>query len=208
MVCGKRMEQSRNISAATWEACKAGDKAAYATIYTAYYPRLFNYGKKFTRDEQSIEDSIQEIFTAFWFSRQKLNMVREVPAYLLTCFRNHLLNTISKNRVTSSADFETESGSFNLEMSVDQVMINAERIYEQSINLRESLEKLTPHQKEALFLRFYENLSYDQIAGIFGISVKATYKLMARAVSELRSVYKLKLASTILSLVGCFCQFC
>ena len=198
------MEDRFQIKPGLWDACKAGNKSAYAAIYSASYPRLFNYGKKFTADEQQIEDAIQEIFTNFWFNRKKLAIVTDPVPYLLVSFRNHLLKSIRKERTKTR---HSEEITFDLELSVDQVMIDADKMYEQKITLTYALEKLTAHQKEAIFLKFYENLSYDNISGIFGISTRATYKLVARAVAELRTAYKLKLASSLLSLLSFFIPY-
>jgi RNA polymerase sigma factor (sigma-70 family) len=199
-----QMEDRFQIEQGLWDACKAGDKSAYAKIYSAGYPRLFNYGKKFTADEQQIEDAIQEIFTNFWFNRKKLSGINGPLPYLLVSFRNHLLKSIRKERNTNQ---HSEEITFDLELSVDQVMIDADKMYEQKINLTYALEKLTAHQKEVIFLKFYENLSYDEISGVFGISTRATYKLVARAVAELRTAYKLKLASSLLSLLSCYIHY-
>ena len=53
--------------------------------------------------------------------------------------------------------------------------------------LNATLDKLTPKQKEVIFLKFYEQLSYTEIAQIMKVDVKAIYKLMARAIGSLRS---------------------
>ena len=55
------------------------------------------------------------------------------------------------------------------------------------------IKKLTPRQREAIFFKFYENMSYEEISNILGITTKATYKLIARAITELRSAYKEKM---------------
>lgn len=45
-----------------------------------------------------------------------------------------------------------------------------------SEQLQLTISKLTARQKEAIFLRFYEQLSYEEIAEVMGITVKASYK--------------------------------
>ncbi|MEJ7830747.1 MAG: sigma factor-like helix-turn-helix DNA-binding protein, partial [Segetibacter sp.] len=49
-----------------------------------------------------------------------------------------------------------------------------------------ALKALTPHQREAIFLRFYQTLSYEEVAETLNISVKATYKIIARSLSALK----------------------
>lgn len=183
------------VTAPVWEAFKKGDKNAYAVIYRYYYPRLYNYGLKFTANKILVEDSIQEIFTGFWFNRHKMGAVQTAGSYLFVSFRNHLTRSLDAQLRTTSADGHL----FDIEVSADQVMINAERMYEQRVQLTRALEQLTERQKEVIFLKFYENLSYDEIATLLRISTKATYKLAARAIAELRRVYQEDYTSSLLS---------
>jgi RNA polymerase sigma factor (sigma-70 family) len=80
-------------------------------------------------------------------------------------------------------------------------MINREQMYEQRIDLDGVLKKLTPRQKEAIFFKFYENMSYEEISGLLGITTKATYKLVARAILELRSAYKGEMIRLLMSFI-------
>jgi RNA polymerase sigma factor (sigma-70 family) len=183
------MNEHQHIDLAIWEACKEGDKNAYGHIYRLYYPRLFNYGCKFTTDAALVEDSIQEIFVRFWTNREKLAAVRELKSYLFVSFRHYLLKQLSQYKkilddVTAADDY-----AFALEISAEQRRVAAEEQQEQLAVLINAMRRLTPRQKEAVFFRFYENMSYEEIAGILNISVKATYKLVARAIIMLRDAY-------------------
>jgi RNA polymerase sigma factor (sigma-70 family) len=84
---------------------------------------------------------------------------------------------------------EDEQYAFALEMSAEQQRVANENQHEQLLVLKSAMDRLTPRQKEAIFFRFYENMEYDEIAAILQISVKATYKLMARAIDVLRNAY-------------------
>jgi RNA polymerase sigma factor (sigma-70 family) len=87
-------------------------------------------------------------------------------------------------------------------------MINADSLFEQQTNLKAALNNLTERQKEAIYFKYYENLEYEQIARILNISTKATYKLVARAIAELRLVYQQNVSSFLLLLtmsVSCSC---
>ena len=183
------MNEHQHIDLAIWEACKEGDKNAYAHIYKLYYPGLFNYGCKFTTDAALIEDSIQEIFVRFWTNREKLAAVRELRSYLFVSFRHYLLKLLSQYKKIQEDVTTTEDYAFELEISAEQQRVNAEEQQQQIQLLTSAMRRLTPRQKEAVFFRFYENMSYEEIAGILNISVKATYKLVARAIIMLRDAY-------------------
>ena len=193
------MEKLPEIDNEVFIALRNGDKNAYAAIYRIYYSRLYNYGHRFTENTPFVEDAIQEILATFWINREKIQEVQSIEGYLFVSFRNRLIKGLQK------MDFRTESLSpeeyqFEFELSVDQVLINADRLYEQQISLKSALKQLTERQKEAIYFKFYENMSYLQIAAILDISVKATYKLVARAVCELRSVYQQKIAHFLLAI--------
>lgn len=192
------------IDEATWFAFRNNDKQAYALIFRKYYPALVNYGRKFCTSEELVEDCAQESLLQFWMMRHKMDTVQQVPCYLFVSFRNRLFKNIRAARRMMPDTIKALE--FEIELSADQVMINKEHIYEQSISLRNAMQELTVRQKEALFFRFYEDLSYQQIAVILGISTKSLYKLMARALSELRQVYlahmKKPVTPLLLALIG------
>ena len=52
--------------------------------------------------------------------------------------------------------------------------------------LLQAVNQLTPRQKEAITLRFYDNFSYDEIAEIMDLSDRSVYNLMYRALAVLR----------------------
>lgn len=181
--------EHQHIDPAVWEACKTGDKCAYAQIYKLYYPRLYNYGCRFTANTVLIEDSIQEIFVQFWINREKLSAIRELRSYLFVSFRHYLLKLITQFEKLQDDLQDAEGYAFALEVSAEQQKVAAEEQQEQLDVLRNAMHRLTPRQKEAIFFRFYENMEYEEIAGILHISVKATYKLVARAIDVLRDAY-------------------
>ncbi|MCF6402199.1 RNA polymerase sigma factor [Chitinophaga filiformis] len=181
------MYEIQHIDPAVWEACKAGDKGAYADIYKLYYPRLYNYGCKLTDNVVLIEDSIQEIFVRFWMNREQMAAIREFRSYLFVSFRHCLLRLLSQRKQEDLLN--DEQYPFALEISAEQQHLAKEEQHEQLQALKSAMERLTPRQKEAIFFRFYENMEYEEIAGILQISIKATYKLMARAIDVLRDAY-------------------
>ena len=72
------------------------------------------------------------------------------------------------------------------EFSIDHFIMARETGQEMKEKLERSLANLTARQREAIFLRFYEGLSYEEVASVLQITTKATYKIMARALAELR----------------------
>jgi RNA polymerase sigma factor (sigma-70 family) len=182
------MLQNEKTEFARWDAVIRGDHEAYALLYKTYHPRLFNYGRKFVACAALIEDCIQEVLVRTWLHRHILAEVKNKNSYLFVSFRNSLMKAVQVHH--KHAPGLTDDYTFSMEISVDQVMINQEHIYERRINLKQAVDRLSSRQKEAIFFKFYENMTYEEVAQILNISKKATYKLMARALTELKTIYK------------------
>ena len=75
---------------------------------------------------------------------------------------------------------------FDIELSVEDklIKVGANRAHLEKLNA--SIQKLTSRQREIIYLKFYENLSYDQISKALDVDRKAVYKLMARALKRLK----------------------
>lgn len=178
----------------TWLHIKAGDKQAYAEAYTFYYKKLFNYGRKFTQDEFLVEDAIQEILLQLWTNRERLSSILSPETYLFSSFRYTLLRKIQQSRRHENLrdGFEPEPG-----FSAEHFIINKETDAAIQQQLLQAMRELTARQREAIFLRFYEGLSYEEVASVLNISVKATYKIMARALLQLKDKISISMVALL-----------
>lgn len=158
-----------------------GDKVAYSRAYIFFYKRLYNYGRKMTDDIPLIEDAIQEVLMDIWKNREKLPAVHAVTAYYYSSFRYIVLRKLKRQRRSLRLQSTEE-----FEFPVDHFIVSRETDADFKEQLHAALEKLTPRQREAIFLRFYENFSYEEVSVVLEISVKATYKIMARALRQLK----------------------
>ncbi|WP_343690908.1 sigma-70 family RNA polymerase sigma factor [Chitinophaga sp.] len=166
-----------------------GDIDAYSGLYKEYYKRFYNYGRKFTTNIHLIEDSIQEVFLDLWKRRDKLSHVDAPNYYLYSSFRYVL---IKKIRQHDKIVFN-QSAEEAYEFSSEHVIVSNELNEELQNKLQKAIKTLTGRQLEAIFLMYYEGLSYKEVAAILNISVKATYKIMARSLSALKEKFTILL---------------
>jgi RNA polymerase sigma factor (sigma-70 family) len=166
----------------TWQAIIEGNREVYAGWYTAYFKKLFNYGRKFTIDTELIEDAIQELFLDIWQRREKLLSIESPNSYIIASFRYILFKKIKQSgKQNAEPLFDSHAM-----LIVQDSTLNEHEHQELYRQLRNALDTLTPRQREAIYLRFYEKLSYEEVASVLNISVKATYKIMARALESLK----------------------
>lgn len=168
-----------------WKAFKKGNTDSFSHIYQKYSAGLYNYGAKFSADKELIKECIQELFVQIWTKRNSIGNPAHVKNYLYKSFRNLMLKKAFRLQKNRGFD-ETEDYEFNVSLNVEEAIIDGERRKKISEQLQLTISKLTARQKEAIFLRFYEQLSYEEIAEVMGITVKASYKIMARSLGFLR----------------------
>jgi len=168
-----------------WVAMKSGEPAALENLYRLYSAALYNYGSKFSGDKDLVKDCIQELFVNLWTRREFISHPSDVRNYLFKSFR---LSIFKKAALINKNDeyLDTENYPFSVTLSIEDELITGEQNDALKSRLQNTISSLTDRQREAVFLKFYENLSYEEIAEVMGISVKATYKLMARSLSFLR----------------------
>ena len=171
-----------------WANIAVGDKKSYSEAYIFYYKKLFNYGKKITDDTAMIEDGINDVFIMIWTNRETLHKILSPQAYIFSCFRNNILRKIKSARLIYPSEEEHETG---IQFSIDSIIVQRETDIGMKAGIEKALRQLTDRQREAIFLRFYEGLSYIEIAGVMDISVKATYKIMARALAQLKEIFSI-----------------
>lgn len=166
----------------------------YEELYKLYFKKLFNYGRKFTKDLYLLEDSIQEVFLDAWKRRQRSVQIHSVNSYYFSSFRYILFKKIQ--HATNTATYEDQSG--EPEFNIEQRLIALETTNEQYLKVQQALQALTSRQREAIFLRFYEGLSFEEVAEVMNITVKATYKIMARSLAVLKDNVSLTISNLIL----------
>lgn len=166
-----------------WNNLRNGDQKALETIYRTYFSELFSYGKKLSKDENTVEDCIQELFVELWNRRDKLSETDAIKPYLFISLKRKIFHTIKKLR--KSTDNELEERYFDVELSIDEILISKETSTEQRNNLRSAFDELSDRQKEILYLKFYSEMDYDEITSIMDMNYQSARNLVSRAIQKL-----------------------
>ncbi len=153
------------------------DSSRFETIYLKHYATLLVYGKTMTANEQLIEDAIQELFLVIWQKGENLLIKSSFENYLFVAFRNNLIKKIKKQRLSEL--------NFDLPTEIDETVS-----LEETQQLKDWLEKLPPSQKEVIFLRYYQNKSYLEIAEILDISYQVARNFAYRGIKFLKKNMK------------------
>jgi RNA polymerase sigma-70 factor (ECF subfamily) len=164
---------------------RQGNKNALAVLFERYYQILFQYGIKVCRDTELINDSLQDLFIEIWQQRQPAPLL-SIQAYLIKALRYKLIRAAKKSQLTQSDPPDTP-----FEMSHEHFMIQSEQDNANVKALIQQLNQLSPRQREIIFLRYYQRLSYREICEIMHIEYQVARNQLSMALKKLRTLVKL-----------------
>jgi len=200
------MKPSQNTAAypsdqEVWSAFRDGSEEALDRIYHQHIRALFNYGIKIVQSEDLVEDCIQEMFIDLWKRRNFLNDTNSIKFYLFKALKRKIIRKISKKKTLQMGGALEDDYAFQVVFSCESALIQEELNQEQKVLIEKALTCLTQRQKEAIYLKFYNHLSYEQIASIMKIEKSAVYSLIFKSVNKLRKQF---LKKTIYSTLDFF----
>jgi RNA polymerase sigma factor (sigma-70 family) len=165
-----------------WESYKSGDRKAFANIFRKFYPMLFQFGTKLTSKEDLCEDCIQELFIELWNNKSKTS-VQSVKAYLFKALKYKLLRALNQQNVPPIVG--EDSG---VEVSYEALFIAFHENEERSARVAKGLEQLSNRQKEIIYLKYYQQLTYEEVSEVMNINYQAARNLLYQSVKALRSI--------------------
>lgn len=171
-----------------WKLFLAGDRVAFQQLIAQHFRHLVNYGTKFTDDKELVKDTIQELFIRFWEKRANLSDDVNPRAYLTASLRRALHRKIqSVSRFQSFDDVENSSDLFDMELSVEARIIEKEYGRNIAQKIAQNMEELPKRQKEVVYLKFFQEMSRDEISEVMGISAQTVSNLLQMALKNLRT---------------------
>ncbi len=163
---------------------RAGDNEAWGELYRQYAPAIFRFCRRLLPAREDAEDATMEIFMKV---RQKLGTYdssRPFAAWLYKVASNHCWDTLRRRRIRQ--DLETgDLDTLPLEHP-DQSQLERLQAEHSSKEVRGGLAKLPDRARMALVLRYYADMSYEEIADTLGVRRAFVGVLLLRARHQLR----------------------
>lgn len=171
----------------------AGDNAAFDTLLLRHKDRLFTYIYQMVRDSDLADDIFQETFVKVIMTvRQgRYQDMGKFSAWVTRIARNLVIDSFraEKSEATISTDNEEIDILNRRELSentIEDAMIDLQI----EDDIRSLVDCLPQVQKEVLMMRYYQDLSFKEIADITGVSINTALGRMRYAILNLRKMAK------------------
>ena len=161
----------------------AGDREAFAELVDAYKGPVFRLAFRMTGNERDADDLSQETFLRAYLSLGRFRTSERFFPWLYTVCLNVIRNHLRKVKAVP----EAESGKGVPEAEDPRGNPADEAIgRERSRRLQGYLLKLPPPVRETLVLRFFEGMSFEDVAALTGDSLGGTKMKVYRGLEKIR----------------------
>lgn len=166
-----------------WQAFLDNVPGSLERIYKTFIDDLYSYGYKFTKNHPFTEDCIQEVFITLHQKRSYLSRTTSVKFYLFKCLRVEIHKRLRNEMKHSGQDVLDDffDGTFHAEQQLIQDEVTLIRVRQ----IAQAVNELPKRQKEAIYLRFYEGMSYQKIADLMETEQTSAYKIIYKAIASL-----------------------
>jgi RNA polymerase sigma factor (sigma-70 family) len=163
---------------------RAGDTEAWGDLYRDYAPAIFRFCRRALPTREDAEDATMEIFMKLRDKLGQYDETRSFSAWLYKVAANHCWDILRRRKIRQ--DKETEDlENVPLEHPDPSQL---DRLIEQrtSEEVRRALARLGSRARMALAMRYYSDMSYDEIADALGVRRAFVGVVLLRARHELR----------------------
>ena len=180
-----------------WEQFLQGDEVAYNQILNQYSEKMFNYGYRLCLDKDLVKDCIQDIFLRLWNNRSTISPTDSITWYLLKCTKTSVLR--ERKKWFNNEELENDYF-FNVEFDIETKLITDSETQMLGSKIKSLINQLPNRQKEILYLRFYDNLTLQEISELLEINPQSVYNLLQKAYKSFRSEWSPLLAIFFINL--------
>jgi RNA polymerase sigma-70 factor, ECF subfamily len=163
---------------------RAGDADAWGELYRDYAPAIFRFCRRALPTREDAEDATMEVFMKLKVKLVQYDATRSFAAWLYKVAANHCWDMLRRRRIRQ--DKETDDlENVPLEHPDPSQL---ERLIEKrtSEEVRKALNKLGARARMALVMRYYSDMSYDEIADALEVRRAFVGVVLLRARHELR----------------------
>lgn len=166
-----------------------GNNEAFDILLNRYKDRLYAYIYYTVRNEELAEDIFQETFTKAIVTIQqgRYNENGKFPAWLTRIAHNLIIDCFRQEKQENLVSCDEEERHLLNNIRLSEGTVEAEIVNHQILSdVRRLMKHLPDEQREVVHMRFYQDLSFKEIAEMTGVSINTSLGRMRYAILNLR----------------------
>ena len=157
----------------------AGDQSVYSVLVNKYKSYAFTIAQKILQNKPEAEEAAQETFVRMYTKLHTFQSDRKLASWVLSIASHYCIDRLRRRRITwlSLDDDPIASVLPSHELNPEELALRREACDE----VQDCIAELEPGYRAPLILRYWQGLSYEEIAEVMGISVSAVKSRLHRA---------------------------
>ena len=176
-----------NSDALLWNDFIKGKEDAFRVIYMNHVQALYRFGCHFTDDKALIKDSIHDVFIDLHKYRIGLSKTNNIRLYLFKALKRKIIKSTQNRGIFGSIDMEKLPFLYTISAEEDLMENESEQLRYQQLN--QAMSNLSPRQKEAIYLKFVSDLSYEDLGKVMKLNYQSARNLVFRGLEKLRGSF-------------------
>jgi RNA polymerase sigma-70 factor (ECF subfamily) len=168
-----------------------GNAKAFRVLVNQYLPLVYNYLFRMTQNHELSEEMAQEAFVKAYQNLKTFDRTRAFKPWLLRIATNATLSELRKQKKVVSLNALEEEGGFNEadHQSTEDITIQLERQLTHD-EVQQAMTQLAPKYRQALLMRYQQEMSYEEIADAMQIPLNTTRTWLKRGLEKLKQAVK------------------
>ena len=161
-----------------------GDQAAFEYLFNRYADSIRRLYAKRVGNADDVDDLLQETFIKVFMNLSRYDSAYTFGQWLYVIARNTFIDYVRRRRDSLPIDQLTSgiaSASSGGTVTPEQSVINQQ----QRMRIEHHLSRMTPRYRELIELRFFRELSYDEIANKLSLPLGTVKTQIHRAREQL-----------------------
>ena len=165
---------------------KEGDTEALRELIEAHQHRVIGTVAKMLGDDCDAEDISQQVFIRVWRSAARYEPTAKFTTWLFKITRNLVFNELRRRKRHPAQSLDAVTEDDRPLQAPDHSLLDGEM----QTAIQKAIDELPEVQRMAVILRRYDDIPYEDIGEILGLSVPAVKSVLFRARTELREKLK------------------
>jgi len=163
-----------------------GDLQHFATIYDWFFADVYRYAYSLTQDKHSAEEATAETFFKALQAFPKYQFQgKSIKHWLFVILRNQVYKSSSKAQQQIPLEVESHDQTTEDQGILEQMITEVDQ---QQVQF--ALANLQPYEQEIIKLRFWEELSFEEIAELTQNNLSQVKMCFYRSLEKLRKALK------------------
>lgn len=168
---------------------KEGDIVAFEELIEIHQHAVIGTVAKMLGSANDAEDIGQQVFIRIWKSAKRYKPQAKFTTWMFTITRNLVFNEMRRRQRKPAVSMNQREEEYHLATPDDKAVAPDDAALHNELEaaVDAAIQALPEKQRMAVILRRYEELPYEEIAGILDLSLPAVKSLLFRARAQLKA---------------------